>query len=158
MPATRRVTRTQVVRTTTGGTSDPRLWLWAVMLACLALVLIIIALVTSGWAGQSLLKNCGRSCVVSVVLCCLAIVFLVLGIITMVLFGTRLLTSFSSGMRLCSSIILTVAGVLMVSTYMNVLVYRRNNYSFYLMVTSSILTFVSSNIIAFWVGQHWVAL
>ena len=61
-------------------------------------------------------------------------------------------------MKLGSSILLTVAGILIVSSYMHVFVYARNNYSLYLLVTSSILTFVSSNIIAFWLGQHWLVV
>jgi hypothetical protein len=87
MPTTK-VVRTTVVRSGTTSSRDIQIWLWAVVLARVALLFAIISVAASGWNGRSLMKNC-NGCLVTIVLCFLAIIFLILGIISTILFAKR---------------------------------------------------------------------
>ncbi|CAF1036482.1 unnamed protein product [Rotaria socialis] len=155
MPRTRVVKSTTIIRS--GSTSsDYRLWLWAVVLGCLALLFVIISVAAPGWLGRHLIKDYGKVHLTTIVLSFMAIFFLLLAIISTILFATRLITSFSSGIKLSAIILFTLAGVCIVAAYTSFSVHIPNHYSYYLMVTSGIFTFISAIIVSFWLGRHWI--
>jgi hypothetical protein len=155
MPTTK-VVRTTVVQS--GTTSlDIQIWPWAVVLACVALLFAIISVGAPGWNGRSLMKNC-NGCLGTTVLSFLAIIFLILGIISTILFARRLITSFSIAIKVSAVLLFTLAGIFIVAAYTSYIPHNPNNYSYYLMVTSGVFTFISSIIIAFWLGQNWITV
>lgn len=157
MPTTK-VVRTTVVRTgSSRASSFNEIWIWAVLIACLALLFAIISIATSGWGGRSLLKD-GSNHLSTIVLAFFAILSLILGIIFTVLFAKRLITSFSKVVKFSGVLLLALAGVFIVAAYMSFSPYVSSNYSYYLMVTAGIFTFISSIFAAFWLGRNWITV
>jgi hypothetical protein len=157
MPATK-VVRTTVVRSSTSTTSHfNQIWLWAVIIACVALLFAIISVASSGWNGRNLMKNCGN-CLGTTVLAFLGILFLILGIISTILFANRLITSFSTGIKVSGVLLFAIAGIFIVAAYTSINSHNPNNYSYYLMVTAGIFSFISSIIVAFWLGRNWITV
>ncbi|UJR20140.1 hypothetical protein I4U23_023272 [Adineta vaga] len=150
--------RTKVVRTTvvrSGSiSSGDRIWIFAVILACIALLFTILAVALPGWNGRSILKNCS-TCLSTTVLSFIAMFLIFLGILLTVLFALRLITSFSDTIRISAVILLTLAGIFIVAAYVSIGRHDPTNYSYYLMVTAGIFTFVSSVLAAFWLGRNW---
>ena len=154
MPTTK-VVRTTVVRTGSSRTTYfNEIWLWAVILACLALLFAIISLATSGWNGRNLMKNCS-DCLSTTILVFLAIVCLVLGIVSIILFARRLITSFSTAIKVSGVLLLALAGIFIVAAYASYGRHVTNQYGYYLMITAGIFTFISSILAAFWLGRNW---
>ena len=157
MPATK-VVRTTVVRTSSSRTTSfNEVWIWAVLIACLALIFAIISIATSGWGGRNLLKD-GSNHLSTIVFAFLAIISLILGIIFIVLFAKRLITSFSKTVKLSGVFLLALGGIFIVIAYMSYSPYFSSNYSYYLMVTAGILAFISSIFTAFWLGRYWITV
>ena len=152
-----RVVRTTVVRTSGSG-HDSYTWLWSILVACVALLFVIISIAAPGWNGRSLLKNCGSGCLGTTILAFIAIFCIVLGIIFTVLFAKRLITSFSTVIKVSSVFLLALGAIFIVAAYMAYLGHSPNNYSFYLMVTAGVFTFISSIMVAFWLGRNWIAV
>lgn len=152
----RTVVRTTVVRS--GSSHLDQIWIWATIIALVALIFTIISVAAPGWDGRSVLKNCGSYCLGTTVLSFIAIFLLVLGIISTVLFAKGLITSFSSTIKMSAVIFLALAGVAIVAAYASYGTHRPNNYSYYLMITSGIFTFISSIIVAFWLGRNWITV
>src|SRR5262249_32096931 len=129
MPKTR-VVQTYVVRS--GTTSHfNQIWLWAVIIACVALLFAIISVAAPGWYGTSLMKNC-HGCLSTTVLSFFGIFFLILGIISTILFAKRLITSFSNTIKVSAIILFTLAGIFIVAAYTSIISHNPNNYSYYL--------------------------
>lgn len=150
----RRVVQTTIVRSDGGnGNSYNRLWLWSTIIAFIALLFSIISLSTSGWNGTNLVKN-GKIHLSTIVLSFIGIFLLIFSIIFTILFGTRLITSFSNGMKLSVIILFSLSSIFFVSACASYYPHQPNNYSYYLMITTSVFTFISSIIISFWLGQH----
>ncbi|CAF1274078.1 unnamed protein product [Adineta steineri] len=150
-----KITRTTIVRS--GTYHDDRIWILAVILACFALLFAIIGIVTPGWNGINIIKNSQRH-LSTIVLCFIAIFLIILGIIALVLFARRLITSFSSGIKMSAVIILALAGIFIVIAYSCINPYRSNNYSYYLMTIAAIFTFIASIVSAFWLGRNWITV
>jgi hypothetical protein len=157
MPTTK-VVRTTVVRSGTSTTNHfSQIWLWAVIIACVALLFAIISIASSGWSGRNLMKNC-NGCLGTTILAFLGILFLILGIISTILFAKRLITSFSTGIKVSGVLLLALAGIFIVAAYTSFNHHTPNNYSYYLMVTAGVFTFISSIIVAFWLGRNWITV
>jgi hypothetical protein len=156
MPTTK-VVRTTVVRSGTSTTSSQyhQIWLWSVVIACVALLFAIISVATSGWDGGSLIKN-GNNFLSTIILSFFAIFFLLLGILSTILFAKRLITSFSTAIKVSSVLLFALAGIFIVAAYVSYSPHKPNHYGYYLMVTAGVFTFISSIIVAFWLGQNWV--
>jgi uncharacterized membrane protein HdeD (DUF308 family) len=151
MPRT--VVRTTVTRSSTN--YGDYTWLWSVIVALISLLFAIISIATSGWGGRSILKGCGNYCTGTIILAFLGMFSLLLGIIVTILFAKRLITSFSDTIRVSAVLLLALAGIFFVAAYMSYGTHNPNNYGYYLMVTSGVFAFVSSIIIAFWLGRNW---
>jgi predicted acyltransferase len=152
---TAKVVRTTVVRDSTSTTSRfNQIWLWAILVACLALLFAIISVAASGWGGRHLLKNC-NDCLGTTILAFLGILCLIFGIIFTILFAKRLITSFSIGIKVSGVLLLALAGIFIVAAYASIDPHNPNNYSYYLMITAGVFTFLASIIAAFWLGQNW---
>ncbi|CAF0882958.1 unnamed protein product [Adineta ricciae] len=148
------VRSTHVVRSSSSSSGD-RTWIVAVIFACIALLFVILAVALPGWNGRHLLKNCTSTCLSTTVLSFIAMFLIFLGIIATILFALRLITSFSSAINTSAVILLTLAGIFIVAAYVSYNRHDPNHYSYYLMVTAGIFTFVSSILTAFWLGRNW---
>jgi hypothetical protein len=155
MPRTR-VVRTTVVRS--GTSQGSHVWIWSVVIACLALLFAILSLATAGWSGRNLIKNCGTYCISTTILSFFGIFFLALGIVATILFATRLVTSFSTTIKLSAILLFAIAAIFIVSAYASYTTYNQNNYGYYLMMIAGILANISSIIVAFWLGQNWISV
>lgn len=147
-------------RTTTSdggiGSCPSYLWLLSIFLSIVALIFALIGLLTPGWFGQSLIRQCSDRCQTPIVLCSMALIFLFLSILGTFLFARRLIQSFSSIIRIGAILCLTLASIFLVSTYLTYAPsYASNGYSYYLLVTSSMLAFLSSIVLSFWFGHNW---
>lgn len=154
---TKTVVRTTVVRSGTTNRYHHEIWLWSLVIACLALLFAIISVAAPGWNGRSLMKNC-NNCLSTTILSFLGIILLILGIISTILFAKRLITSFSTSIKVSAVLLFTFAGIFFVAAYASYSGHVVNNYSYYLMITASIFTFISSIIISFWLGRNWITV
>lgn len=145
---------TTVVRHTTA--TESRIWLVGIALGCVALLFVVISIAAPGWGGYALIKDLSNTHVDTIVLSFLALFFLVLALVSTALFATRLITSFSSGIKLSVIIFFALAGIFIVAAYTSFYGYHETNYCIYLMVTAGILTFIASITVALWLGQSLV--
>lgn len=155
-----RVTKTTTTTTTVRRTSHGRtylIWPLAILCACIALLLAIISIASSGWNGRYLLKNCD-GCIGTIILSFIGIFFIVLAIISTILFAKRLITSFSLIIKLSSVLLFILAGIFIIFAYTTYIRYSSNNYSYYLMAIAAIFTFISANLMSFWLGLNWIVV
>ena len=148
------VRHTHVVHSGSSSSGD-RTWIIAVIFACIALLFVILAVALPGWNGYHLLKICTSTCLSTTVLSFIAMFLIFLGIISTILFALRLITSFSSTIKTSAVILLTLGGIFIVAAYVSYNRHAPNHYSYYLMVTAGIFTFVSSILTPFWLGRIW---
>lgn len=155
----RRTVKTTIVRSSgTSGRFYHQLWLWAIFLAIVALLFTIIAIAAPGWNGLSLIKNYGNSRLSTIVLTFLAIFCLFLGILVTILFARNLITSFSNGVKISVIFLYAIAGIFIVAAYASFTDHNSKYYSYYLMITSGVLTFVAGMLVAFWLGRNFASI
>jgi hypothetical protein len=64
--------------------------------------------------------------------------------------------SFSTTIKTSAVLLFALAGIFIVAAYTSYIPHNPTNYSYYLMATAGVFTFISSIIVAFWLGRNWI--